>query len=389
MMDKRTLLVMAACMLALFGLQFLANKLFPPVPKRPTAAAAVPAVAASNVVAEVIAPAPTNVPPPSVERPAEEILALNNEFIRVVFTSWGGGIRSVELLKHNANGHGHITLNQDAPVAALALTGLPGADTNAVFTLEKEGRNTVVMRAGNVTKTVTLGTDYVLTGTIEYERAPAIGVVVGTARSTHIQEAPLYLNADWQDGPKWSNRDLSVVTKRAAKDQNRELIQARWVAVKSQYFAIVLTGNTNTTSVTYQPVTLPPSPDWTAKEPPQGVMAVAEWPGGGGTFSFNCYVGPKEFERLAALGHGQLEVMDFGSWMDGYTGIFGLALFKGMVWCHKLVPNYGVAIILVTILLKIIFWPIQAKSIKSMKDMQKFQPQMQRSGRSTRTTSSG
>src|SRR5207245_7682831 len=39
---------------------------------------------------------------------------------------------------------------------------------------------------------------------------------------------------------------------------------------------------------------------------------------------------------------------------------------------------YGVAIILVTVALKIVFWPIQAKSIKSMKEMQKFQPLMQK-----------
>ena len=45
-----------------------------------------------------------------------------------------------------------------------------------------------------------------------------------------------------------------------------------------------------------------------------------------------------------------------------------------MSWLHKLIPNYGIAIIIITIIIKIIFWPIQAKSIRSMKQMQKFQP---------------
>lgn len=382
MMDKRTIAVMLACMLALFALNFVVNKIYPPVPKKLPPAAALTNVV-SNVVAKVVAATTTNVPPPSpvvppVERPAEQTLALNNEFIRVEFTSWGGGIRRIDLLKHKANGHGHITLNADAPAAALALAGVPGADTNAVFTLEKEGRNSVVMRAGNVTKTVTLGTDYLLTGEIECSGASTLNVVVGTAGATHIKEQAMYLNADWQDGPKWNNRDLGAVAKRASKGQNRELIHARWVAVKSQYFTMVLTGSTNATAVTYTPATLPPTAEWTAKEPPQGVTAVAEWPATNGKLSFSLYAGPKEYERLSALGQSQMEVMDFGSWMDGYTGVFGLVLFKGMVWCHKLAPNYGMAIILVTILLKIVFWPIQAKSIKSMKDMQKFQPQMQK-----------
>jgi len=386
MMDKRTIAVMLACMLALIGLQFVTSKIFPPIPKRQTVVAAptntvsnvVTQATVSNVVTQVVAAVPTHVPPPQVTRPAEQTLALSNEFIRVEFTSWGGGIRSVELLEHNANGHGHITLNADAPNAALALVGAPGADTNAVFTLEQASPTSAVMRAANVTKTVSLGKDYLLGVDIECVAAPAVGVVVGMARATHVKEPPLYLNADWQDGPKWSNRDLGVVTKRTNKGQNREPIHARWVAVKSQYFAMVLTGGTNAMAVTYTPVTLPPPADWTAKEPPQGVTAIGEWPAAGGKLSFSFYVGPKEYERLSALGQSQMEVMDFGSWMDGYTGILGLVLFKGMVWCHKLAPNYGVAIILVTILLRILFWPIQAKSIKSMKDMQKFQPQMQK-----------
>jgi len=382
MMDKRTISVMLACMLALFAMQFVIQKIYPPIPKKLPPAAA-PTNTVSNVVAQVVAATTTNVPPPqpaapAVERPAEQTLALSNDFIRVEFTSWGGGIRTVELLKHKANGHGHITLNQNAPVAALSLVGVPGADTNGVFTLEQSSPTSVVMRAANVTKTITLGKDYVLTGSIECGGVPAVGVVVGTARATHFKEPPLYLNADWQDGPKWSNRDLSAVTKRAGKGQNREPIRARWVAVKSQDFAMVLTGGTNATAITYAPVTLLRTEDWTAKESPQGVTVVAEWPTGGGTLSFTLYAGPKEYERLSALGQSQAEVMDFGSWMDGYTGIFGLMLFKSMVWCHKLAPNYGVAIILVTILLRVVFWPIQAKSIKSMKEMQKFQPQMQK-----------
>jgi len=377
-MDKRSILVMVACVLALVLLPYVANKIFPPIPKRqPPRLASSDAAAVSNVVHELIAPAVTNLPPPAT-RPPEQIVALSNSFLRVELTSWGGGIRRIELLKHrHADTQEPITLNQDAPHAALALVGLPDADTNAVFTLEQSGPTEAVMRAGSVTKTVSLSEDYLLRMRVEGVHAPSVGVVVGLARPTHVQEAPSYLNADWQDGPKWSNRDLGVVTKRAAKGQNREAIHARWVAVKSQYFAMVLTGATNATAVTYQPVALPRAEAWTAKEAPQGVMAVAEWPGTG-TMDFHLYAGPKEYERLAALGQSQMEVMDFGSWMDGYTGIFGVILFKGMMWCHKLIPNYGLAIVLVTVLLRVLFWPVQAKSIQSMKEMQKFQPQMQK-----------
>ena len=68
--------------------------------------------------------------------------------------------------------------------------------------------------------------------------------------------------------------------------------------------------------------------------------------------------------------------MDFGTPMDLYSGLFGVMLLHSLNFFYGLIPNYGVAIILVTIALKIIFWPIQAKSIQSMKAMQKFQPLM-------------
>jgi len=389
MMDKKTIAVMFAALLGLFVLSQVSNLIYKPIPKRAmpvaatnaTATAIVSNTVAGNAVAPATAVTATNVAaatkPAPVERPAEQTVALSNDFIRVVFTSWGGGIRSVELLKHKAGGDGHITLNEGAPDTALGLVGVAGADLNAEFKLEATGPSSVVMRAGNVTKTVTLGKDYLLDAVIEGV-TPSVGVVIGAAEPTYEKEAPMYLNADWQDGPKWSNRDLDVVSKRTGKGQNRELISARWVAVKSQYFAMVLTGPTNATAITYSPVDLPRPKDWTAKESPRGVTAFGEWPTSGGKLSVSLYAGPKEYERLSALGQSQMEVMDFGSWMDGYTGFFGLVLFKGMAWCHKLAPNYGMAIILVTILLKIVFWPIQAKSIKSMKEMQKFQPQMQK-----------
>ena len=390
MMDKRTITMMLAALVCLFALSYIVNKIYPPIPKRASTAAGTnttATVAASNAIVRVttlattnttaITTAPVAATKPAVERPAEKNLTLSNDFIRVTFTSWGGGIRTVELLKHKATTEGNITLNGGAPDAALAVTGVPDADANAVYSIEQTGPATVVMRAANMTKTVTLGADYVLDATVECG-APSVGVVVGTAGPTYVKEAPMYLNADWQDGPKWNNRDVGVAAKHAAKNENYEPIHARWVAVKSQYFAMVLTGATNATTVTYAPVALPRPSDWTEKEPPQGVTAAGNWPMVNGKQTFQLYVGPKEYARLTKLGQNQDEVMDFGSCMDAYSGIFGIALFKSMAWSYAAIPNYGVAIILVTILLRIVFWPIQAKSIKSMKAMQKFQPQVQK-----------
>src|SRR5438132_1211054 len=101
MMDRKTILIVLACMIVLIGSQYVINRIYPPTPKKPKPAPAVaatnaPEAATTNVAAE-IKPAPA-MPQPQAEHAPERIVALSNEFIRVEFTSWGGGIRSIELL---------------------------------------------------------------------------------------------------------------------------------------------------------------------------------------------------------------------------------------------------------------------------------------------------
>jgi YidC/Oxa1 family membrane protein insertase len=307
---------------------------------------------------------------PEAPRADERVVTLSNEFVRVEFTSWGGGIRSVELLQHKVNGHGYAMLNDHDQPAALSM----GTDT---FEVEQRDGKTVVCRNAQVTKTFTLDGDYLIKGLIQLPATTNhLALRVGTAFPVEAKESPAYLNVDWFGGPKFFNRDLSRVTSRAKKGENRELINAPWVAVKSQYFAMILTTSTNAVGVTYAPVDLP------GKPPMQGLTATTEVPvtqtASGAECAFTFYVGPKDYDRLAALGKHQEEAMDFGSWMDAYSGVFGLILWRCLKFFHGLIPNYGVAIILVTIALKVVFWPIQAKSIKSMKQMQKFQPQLQK-----------
>jgi YidC/Oxa1 family membrane protein insertase len=386
MMDRRTLWVVVACMLALFGWQWLINKLYPPRPKTAPPFSTNVTTTATNVV-EQLKPAPQA--EPVTPRAEERVVALSNDSVRVEFTSLGGGIRSVELLKHKANGHGNALLNDHEQPAALGITDLVGAGTNESFAIEQPDAKTLVLRsASQVTKTFSLGNDYLLTGTIQMPAAVAAGrsnltLAVGTAFPADPKESPAYLNVDWQGGPKFFNRDISRVTSRTKKGQNREEVRAYWVAVKSQYFAMILSTATNSVGVSYAPVEIPAPPAAKPLPPVRGVTAAMEVPltrtaDGSATCAFTFYAGPKDYDRLVALGKNQDEAMDFGSWMDLYSGIFGLVLLRGLIFFHGLIPSYGVAIILVTIALKIIFWPIQAKSIKSMKQMQKFQPQLQK-----------
>ncbi|MDD5722280.1 MAG: membrane protein insertase YidC [Syntrophales bacterium] len=95
-------------------------------------------------------------------------------------------------------------------------------------------------------------------------------------------------------------------------------------------------------------------------------------PGQSGTFRYTLYLGPKEYALLQAQNIGLENSVDFGSWVKWLA----LPLLKALKWIVSYVHNYGVAIILITVLVKIIFWPLGNISYRSMKGMQKLQPQM-------------
>jgi YidC/Oxa1 family membrane protein insertase len=87
------------------------------------------------------------------------------------------------------------------------------------------------------------------------------------------------------------------------------------------------------------------------------------------TFSYNIFFGPKSLEILGKAGHDLNKAVDFG-WFD----FIAKPCVWLMNWFYKYIPNYGLAIIFLTLLTKIITWPLGNKSYKSMSEMKKIQP---------------
>ncbi len=297
-------------------------------------------------------------------------------------------MRLVELLKHKVNGAGNVVLNGTNFVPALTLVGITNGGPDAVFTVEQPAPNTVVMKRQTrlglgITKTFSLNDGYLLTGTVEIARVArgsvslpgSAGLAIGTVAPTTVKELPTYLTTGWLVGDKYQYHDLKQILKNADKGISSETVTARWGGVKNQFFVMILTPETNAVAIEYKQVDLDPPADWKAKEPPHGVFSVLTiTPTTVSSnvmehYDFTWYAGPKAYERLVALGKNQEEVMQFGFW-----GVISVVLLKSMKFFYGIIPSYGVAIILITVCIKILFWPIQAKSIKSMKAMQKFQP---------------
>ncbi|SDO45027.1 membrane protein insertase YidC [Desulforhopalus singaporensis] len=94
-------------------------------------------------------------------------------------------------------------------------------------------------------------------------------------------------------------------------------------------------------------------------------------PGSAKEYKYHVFYGPKKLKMLKEIGFNLDRSVNFG-WFDliAKPALWLLNMFYGVF------HNYGIAIILVTVLFKGVFWPISQKGMKSMKNMQKLQPKM-------------
>jgi YidC/Oxa1 family membrane protein insertase len=94
---------------------------------------------------------------------------------------------------------------------------------------------------------------------------------------------------------------------------------------------------------------------------------------------FEIYLGPKEYKRLQALHKGLEDTIDFGWFIFGswwLVRMIAKPLFYILKFFYTFSHNYGVSIILVTCLVKGLFFPISLKGVKSMRSMQQIQPKL-------------
>ncbi|MFH1035167.1 MAG: membrane protein insertase YidC [Pseudomonadota bacterium] len=92
-------------------------------------------------------------------------------------------------------------------------------------------------------------------------------------------------------------------------------------------------------------------------------------PGQESSQSYLVYYGPRDLELMEPLGHNLERAVDFG-----YLDLLAKPMLAALNFLEGHVGNYGIAIIIITILIKLVFWPLSQKSYKSMKKMQDLKP---------------
>jgi YidC/Oxa1 family membrane protein insertase len=428
-MDRKsiTILVVSFALLAL--LPYFANRIWPPqpVPLRPNqlAMATNQSMPGTNLPPAPVAEA-TNLPPARVEtRPLvalgtqEEKVTVQNQDAQYVFTSFGGGLQEVELKKYAAvvkcgrralSDTNRVTLNTAAPVPALAILDGDVVQGDGVFKVSEipggGARSEKLLTNGlRLVKEFRVETNFLIQVSVRLENQsknpltlPAQEWVLGTASALGGRDDPTRVGVHWYDGKSKETVDASWFAPRKfcmPSAPRAEYLQGSnnvvWAALRSQFFTLAVIPKQPAPELRVVPVNLPEAAGAATNNAAdaaknaslrQGVKASFVYPGstlGPGQSierQFVIYAGPKEYQRLVRIGEQYQNHLDLIMDYDGFWGWFAQALLTSMNGLNALGLGYALAIIAITIIIKLLFWPLTNASTRSMKRMAALQPQM-------------
>ncbi len=433
-MDRKSYIVLLASFALLMLWYPMVNKWFPPTPIEmqtnlvSNASGEVsglqtdkfPELETAAAVPDVPETTDPIAPPLQPVRSAEpeQTLKIESEDAIYTFTSHGGGLKSIELKKYLA----HITcdkdsatddfakLNSPAPLPALAVLGGPQVEGDGVFVLTAiEGGVRAEKTLDNklrIVKEVRLSTNYLLKASIRFENTstepldlPFQEWTVGTATPLNKNDQSMLMGMQWYNGTKaetvneswFANRTLGCFPGQPRTQYAAGASNVVWTSVQNQFFTMIVIPDEPAPRLAARKINLPrPTQeellaDSEISDQPFGFQTSLVYPGmrlvAGQQVDreFDIYAGPKEYKilanRLSSIGDRddlRLDlVMQFG-----FFGWFAKGLLLAMNGFYSLGLSYGLAIVAITVIIKMLFWPLTKASTRSMKRMAALQPQM-------------
>jgi len=427
-MDKKNTTIGVLLLIAALASMYLSQKYAPPAPAQP-APELVRSTGPNQAEASAVAAAQPTSPSDATIGAAKDVgephyETLANDYIEVSLVDLGGAVSKVALKKYDAKkdkpGVPYV-INQPGSNAspALAFVDNPGLDHYTRYVLVSRTATEVVYRTvlGNrleVTRRYTLAPGkgdarhdpYELRHETTFRNLTdaeqrlgskdrPIVLNVGTATPMNAQDYGLKLTAGYSTGGSQKFLARSKLEASSgffglgAHGPVPEISQEApivWAAVGNQFFTTIFTPDTPASGFVTHLIRLSlalPGAKYNADGitadvrfdlPPLPAQAAAKLAG-----SF--YAGPKEYTRLSnteVFKNDQDAVMQFGMYVFALCAKILLTL---MTWVHSLMPNlsgaWGFAIIITTLILKIVFLPLTLTASKSAKRMQKIQPEMQ------------
>ncbi len=424
-MDRKSVIVLLVSFLLIIGWFELVKVLYPPPPPKPALKGTNALAGATNTGAPASG---TNLPTPTLSAPVpgatqwtaptatEELVTFETADVKYTFTSHGGGLKLAELKRFPkiignrkvTDPSRVVTLNTKAPVAAMTLLGGDAVQGDGLFALAKTDKGVraekILPNGLRIVKEFTAGTNYLMQVSVWLENTKGEPIAVPEQQWVFATATPInpldkgqLMKVSWFEGGKsgsvaetyFENATLGCFpgTKRTEHTAEGKFA---WAAAQNQFFTMVAVPKQPAEKLHTRRVLLPahdradvPEGD-TAFAAPFGFQSAFVYPAKvllpGGTNAihreFTLFVGPKEYQRLAKLGAqmgNELDlIMDYG----GFFGFFAKALLLSMNGLHSFGLSYAWCIIAITIIIKLLFWPLTAISTRSMKRMSELQPQM-------------
>ena len=370
-----------------------------PAPEAQSETASAPAEAVSKGRARAIAN-PGKGPAVAKVANGEVETVVENDVVRIVFTNRGAQAKSWVLKKYkDEDGHPLDLVNPLAVKFGLPLSlyaydeNLRNQINSALYVGSASGSITVPgtltyeYAQGDITvhKTLQFGNDYVI----------AVETVV-TQNGKPVQAYPMWPAAfgDQSTGPSYASAKVEYmandkVERLAAKkvsSGNTLRGPFNWAGAQDQYFAaIFLPDNPDTAAMVtlHNSISVPKDP----KNPDPNSMNRYDVLGAAvgdvsGTTRERMFVGPKALPVLESVrsntAPGQMNGPDLRNVVDfGFFSLIARPLFLWLLWTHQhMASNWGVCIIILTVIINLVLLPLRITSMKSALKMQKLQPQM-------------
>ena len=362
---------------------------------------AAPAAAAPIAAAPLAAPAAGAAAHDAIAVDTGPEITIETDLFRAVFTTIGGRLKSLQLTDYKE----HIGAGSPAQELINTATGAPlpfgvllrgeqntlddaaiayQVDRNKLqIHGDQSGTLTFTGKSGPTTiqKTISLiGNRYLWSAHIDVDNPPDFATELDLTWSSVLSEVADQSMAAPGDSPyaniltlesdsleTRSHADTVVDTVRIAGSEPRRGASfsgpIQWIGFSGQYFfsGMVADGAPDEKNAAWAGTT------------ERGTQTMLRFLGQTQSANVAIYTGPKDISLLEGSGHSLRRALDLG-WFT----VVALPLLRLIRFFNRFTGNYGIDIIILTVLIKVLFYPLTQKSFKSMKAMQKLQPQMER-----------
>ncbi len=370
----------------------------PPPPTPAPAATPTPGTAATPTPVEPVVPAALAqaVAPDA----AAKDIVIESDSVRAVFTTQGAVLKSWQLLKYQAD---RDQLEKAATPLELVPQDLP-PNTIRPFTITTDDAKLTSTLASSVYSStvdrLTLGAE---PGTVTFTLQTADGTIARKTFYFQPDKQPYVINTEFSleqagsprpfaisfgpaVGPGLSTDaqlitraihylDDSVARMTGADVQAQARYQGaiRYAGVEDHYFLAAAIPSAERTEVDYAPLTVPVAGATDGSHRAWVSFSIRPNPGAAPsqTLATKFFLGPKDFDHLRAADVQLTRAIDFG-WFAQVV----VPLLQSLKWINGYLGNYGWSIIVLTVLINILIFPLRHRSMVSMKKMQALQPQV-------------